>query len=297
MKTGIALPQSAELDLPALRNFVNTAQAAGLDSLWVGDHLVFPPQVTRSAYPYIEGMHSEAHLFSSRRWSESVVTLTAGGVLAEGMELGFGVLLPVLRNPLILAKQLATMDALSGGRLIVGVGVGWLREEYRALGVPFEERIGRIAEQLEIMRLLWTGEPVEFRGRFWSFDEVIALPAPAQGRNLRVWYGGNDLGLLRRLAPRLEGWLPYEPSDADLAAGQAAASQARATAGCSGPFAVGAVTRLPLADGHPPGQARALVDRYRSGGVEHLAVLSSMGRSAEANRVRIERLKEVLSTG
>lgn len=297
MKTGIALPQSAELGLRALRDFVDTAQAAGLDSLWVGDHLVFPPEVDRATYPYIEGMHSGAHLFSDRQWSESIVTLTAGGALSEAMELGFGVLLPALRNPLILAKQLATMDALSGGRLIVGIGVGWLRQEYQALGVPFEERVERLVEQLEIMRLMWTGEPAGYQGTFWSFDPVIALPVPAQGRRLRVWYGGNNLGVLGRLAPAVEGWLPYEPSDADLSAGRAAASRARAAAGADEPFTIAAVTRLPLMGDQEPGRARSVIERYRAGGVEHLAVLSSMGRSAEDNRARIERLKEVLDSG
>jgi probable F420-dependent oxidoreductase len=297
MKTGIALPQSAALGLRALRSFVDTAQGAGLDSLWVGDHLVFPPEVDRATYPYIKGMHGGAHLFSDRQWSESIVTLTAGAALSETMELGFGVLLPALRNPLILAKQLATMDALSGGRLIVGMGVGWLRQEYQALGVPFEERVERLVEQLEIMRLMWTGEPAGYQGRFWSFDQVIALPAPAQGKGLRVWYGGNHLGVLRRLAPAVEGWLPYEPSSADLSAGRAVASQARAAAGAEGPFTIAAVTRLPLAGDRELGPARSAVERYRAGGVEHLAVLSSMGRSAEDNRLRIERLKEVLDSG
>jgi probable F420-dependent oxidoreductase len=295
MKIGIALPQSAELDLRALRRFVTTAQEAGLHSLWVGDHLVFPPVVERATYPYIEGMHRGANLFEARRWSESVVTLTAGGALANGMELGFAVLLPALRNPLILAKQLATIDALSGGQLIVGVGVGWLREEYRALGVPFAERIERVIEQLDIMRLLWTGQPVGYNGRFWSFDEIIALPVPTQGRRLRVWYGGNDLPLLERLAPALEGWLPYEPSANDVSAGRAVATEARARAGQREPFTIGAVTRLPLAPGHPGEQALAVIDRYRSSGVEHLVVLSSMGRDAEENRLRVERLEGVLS--
>ena len=296
MKTGIALPQSADLDLRALRNFVDTAHAAGLDSLWVGDHLVFPPEVPRATYPHIDGMHSGAHLFPARQWSESVVTLTAGGALSGTMELGFGVLLPALRNPLILAKQLATMDALYGGRLIVGMGVGWLREEYRALGIPFGERIERFVEQIEIMRLLWTGQSVRYQGRFWSFDEMIARPAPAQGTGLRIWYGGNDPGLLERLAPTLEGWLPYEPSDTDLSAGRIAVSRARGSAGSPGPFTMAVVTRLPLVAGEEPGRAKSVVERYRDSGVEHLVVLSSMGRDAEDNRLRIERLTEVLRT-
>lgn len=293
MKLGIALPQASELDLRSLRAFVETARSARLDSLWVGDHLVFPPRVPRENYPYIENMHDEANLFGDYRWFESVVTLATTAGLDEHFELGFGVLLPALRNPLVLAKQLATIDALSRGRLIVGMGVGWMQEEYRALGVAFEERVGRLSEMVDILRLLWTGRAVSFEGRYWVFDEVIALPTPAGGPDLRLWYGGNDLRLLERLAPRVQGWLPYEPSPETIAQGMDVVARARSEAAVTGDFSIAAVTRLQLSEERSLDHPLALVTAYCDAGVEHLVVLSSMGRDAESNRRRAQRLGKV----
>jgi probable F420-dependent oxidoreductase len=294
VKVGIALPQSSpSLTGRGLYSYVETARAQGLDSVWVGDHLVFPAAIPRADYPYIDGMHANANLFPEQRWTESVVTLAATACLDDTLERGFAVMLPAQRQPVVLARQLAGLHQLTGGRLIVGLGVGWLRQEYAALGTPFEERFDRLEESLRLMQALWRGEPVRFRGRFWTVEDVVGRPAPTGG-SVTCWYGGNGNRLLRRLAPLVSGWLPYEPSPEDLERGREVAARAREAAGVTDPFTVGVVTRMPLGEAASADAAREVLARYRSAGVEHLVVLASVGRDVEANRERVEALGGLL---
>jgi probable F420-dependent oxidoreductase len=299
VKVGISLPQAApSLTARGLVAYVQTARDHGLDSVWVGDHLVFPSTIPRDDYPYIEGMHTQANLFPDQRWTEAVVTLAATAAVDDTLERGFAVMLPAQRQPVVLARQLAALHQLTAGRLVVGLGVGWLRQEYAALGTPFEERFDRLEESLRLMQAVWSGEPVRFQGRFWNVADVVGRPAPVGG-TVTCWYGGNGMRLLRRLAPLVGGWLPYEPATDVLGRGREVAARARAAAGVTGEFAVGVVTRLPLGGGRPGGAADVggagdaaleVLTRYRDAGVDHLVVLASVGRDVEANRERIETL-------
>jgi alkanesulfonate monooxygenase SsuD/methylene tetrahydromethanopterin reductase-like flavin-dependent oxidoreductase (luciferase family) len=200
------------------------------------------------------------------------------------------------RNPLVLAKQLATLDVLSGGSLIVGMGAGWLREEYAALDVPFDQRISRIKESLQVMRTLWGGQAASHKGEFWSFDNMVVRPPPRQGADLRCWYGGNSLTLLSRLAPVFAGWLPYEPSPEEIADGVRVALEARSRAGLDSHFTIAAVSRLPLSDRVDLGRTRSILASYHDAGVECLVVLASMGRSVAENLIRVERLAASLDS-
>src|SRR5439155_18759281 len=125
------------------------------------------------------------------------------------VRLGTSVLVIPYRNPVVTAQMLATMDVLSGGRVILGAGVGWLQEEFDALAAPpFAER-GRVTnEYLQIMRACWTKAPVSFHGRYYSLREVYALPRPSQAGGIPIWIGGHTDGALRRAGELGDGWHP-----------------------------------------------------------------------------------------
>jgi probable F420-dependent oxidoreductase len=112
------------------------------------------------------------------------------------------------RNPFLLAKTVATLDALSGGRVDLGVGTGYLKSEFFALGVPFDERNARFDEALEVMKLVWTGEPVTYEGSLFSARNVAAMPTPVQQPHPPIWIGGNSKLSRRRVAEKAQGWLP-----------------------------------------------------------------------------------------
>ncbi|MEC9394260.1 MAG: TIGR03619 family F420-dependent LLM class oxidoreductase, partial [Actinomycetota bacterium] len=149
------------------------AEEAGIDSLWTVEHVVYPDDYG-STYPYDESgrmaMAPDTDLTDPLTW------LTWVGAQTSTIRLATGILILPERNPVVLAKQLGTMDALSGGRVELGIGVGWLREEFDALGIPWERRGARTDEYLAAMRTLWGGNSVSFDGDFVSFDGVSSNP-------------------------------------------------------------------------------------------------------------------------
>ena len=174
------------------------ARALGFDSVWVGDSLTARPR-------------------------HDPLTLLAGvaGRL-PGLTIGTAVLLPALRNPVILAHQVATLDQLSEGRLILGVGfagdVPNIRAEFAAAGVPFEHRIGRMMEGLRLCKALWSGQPVDWTGR-WQTSQAMVAPTPCRTGGPLLWIGGNLPGSLDRAGKYFDGWFPIAPSAPDFAAG------------------------------------------------------------------------------
>ena len=154
------------------------AEDLGFDSAFVGDHVVIPDSFI-SEYPY--SATGEFTGLASGEWLDQLVTLTYVGALTERIRLGTGVLILPHRNVVVTAKMLATMDVLSKGRLIVGVGVGWLREEFEALGIPpFLERGAVGNEYLRAFKELWTQENPSFEGEYCSFSDIRFEPKPVQ---------------------------------------------------------------------------------------------------------------------
>jgi len=155
------------------------AEAAGFDSLWGGEHVVLPdPQAPPSP------------LAPEDRITDPIVALAFLAAHTTRIRLGTGIIILPQRNPLVLAKQLATLDVFSGGRLIFGVGVGYLEPEFRALGIPFETRGPMTDEYLAAMRTIWSQERPAYRGRFVAFDNVQAIPSRSSGRVRRSWWAG-----------------------------------------------------------------------------------------------------------
>jgi probable F420-dependent oxidoreductase len=173
---------------------------AGFDSLWVSDHIVFPHETT-SRYPFSADGRVTWPLDDA--YLEPLVVLGAVAAATTRISIGTSVLIAPMRNPVLLAKQAATIDALSGGRLVLGVGVGWLREEFEALGADFEARGEVLDEWITIARACWSGAAGPFEGKHYRLPGPI-YTRPAAGIPLLV--GGMSRHALRRAAAA-DGWL------------------------------------------------------------------------------------------
>jgi len=202
MKLGVQLPNLGLLE--GREAFVRTARAAeelGYDSVWSGDHVVFPVE-SASVYPYHRGgTYSPDPLVAY----DALIALAVVAGCTERVELGTGVLVLPQRNPLLTAKQLASLDALSGGRVILGAGAGWLAEEFAALEAPdFRSRGEVLEEWVAILRTCWTDDEPRFAGRHYRFDPVHFQPRPA--RPIPILIGGNSPAALRRAGRIGDGW-------------------------------------------------------------------------------------------
>ena len=169
------------------------AEEAGFDSVWVSDHVVVPP-----TFGSIYG----------NSFMDPFICLSYAAAETQRVKLGTTVVVVPYRNPLVQAKMLATLDVLSGGRVIFGVGVGWDEEEFKALGVPFNERGKLTDEYLEIMKVLWNAETPSFQGRKYSFSEVAFEPKPLQRPYIPIWVGGNGAPAFRRAVRIGTAWHP-----------------------------------------------------------------------------------------
>lgn len=182
------------------------AEAEGFATLWSGEHVVMVDS-SRSRYPYSAG--GRIAVPAAADWLDPMVGLSFVAAATGRIGLATGVLLLPEHNPLLLAKQAASLDSLSGGRLKLGVGVGWSREEFAAMGVPFERRGDRAAEHAAAMRALWRDEVASFSGEFVSFDSVRVNPKPAANRQIPIVVGGNSDAALRRVAAWGDGWYGF----------------------------------------------------------------------------------------
>ena len=180
------------------------AEAAGIDSLWTVEHVVYPDEYG-STYPYDDSgrmaMAPDTDLTDPLTW------LTWVGAHTSTLRLATGILILPERNPVVLAKQLGTMDALTGGRIDLGIGVGWLREEFDALGIPWERRGARTDEYVAAMRTLWSGNSVSFDGDFVSFSGVSSNPKPVNG-SVPIVIGGHSDAAARRAGRLGDGFWP-----------------------------------------------------------------------------------------
>ena len=208
MEFGISLPSRGALAKPDLvLKIAEKAEALKYASVFVSDHVVLPSSSARSVYPY-----SPTKLFPGGAVQDYLEPLALLSYLAHAtrrIRLGTSVLVVPYRNPLVAGKTLATIDVLSGGRVILGAGVGWLREEFEALATaPFEARGEVTDEYLTLMRRTWTTDPVSFEGRYYTVRDVYALPKPVQRGGIPIWIGGHTRGALRRAGILGDAWHP-----------------------------------------------------------------------------------------
>jgi probable F420-dependent oxidoreductase len=216
MKIGVALPTvgldpGPELLLPV----AEAAERLGFDSVWATDHALMCYQ-RESEYPYGRS-GTEIAMTPGIGWLEPLAALSFVAARTKRVGLGTSVLVLPYRNPVLVASQAATLHLLSRDRLILGVGTGWMREEFEALGLDPAERGARTDEHIEVLRTLWRDDPASFEGRFTSFDDVV-LGLPPRGSTPPVWVGGNTRPALRRALRHGDGWHGFEVYAEDMGA-------------------------------------------------------------------------------
>ena len=199
MKIGLfACNMGACADPAVAMRVARAAESAGFDSLWAGEHVVLPdPQVPPSPLPPLAAM------------LDPTVSLAFLAAQTKTIRLGTGIIILPQRNPLVLAKELASLDVLSGGRLIFGIGIGYLKPEFDALGIPFDHKGARTEDYLRAMLALWTMESPRFDGRFVSFSGIQARPQPVQKPHPETVFGGNTPAAYSRAARLANGWYGF----------------------------------------------------------------------------------------
>jgi probable F420-dependent oxidoreductase len=289
VKFGVFLPVSGRAAGPdTLTAAARQAEDLGFEAVWAADRIVIPWQI-QTPYPYSEG--SEFFVPPDRPFLEPLTCLAFLAGVTERIRLGISVLVMPYRHPLYWAKIATTIDTLSAGRFILGVGVGWMAEEFEALGVSFGERGARSNEQLEIVRRLWEEERPQFGGNFYHFENVAFYPKPSQKPRLPVWVGGEAAPAQRRAAVYGDAWFPYfvRITATELAARFDTVRQWAAEAGrdpasirltCCRPVVV---TDEPVAQEEDrlagtPDQLVESLRAFQAIGVEHLALQFMAGR-------------------
>lgn len=196
MKFGIILPNYGSHSSPSgVLEIATKAEALDFDSIWTTDHILLPK--------------SDSARFG--QLFEAISTLCALAGLTQDIRLGISSLVLPQRNPIVVAKQIATLDALSKGRAILCVGVGWSAGEYRNLGFRFEDRGLRMDEAIDLLRTLWStdqDDTVSFSGKYYSFQDAVFSPTPIQPGGPPLWVGGHSKAAIQRAAERGDGWHP-----------------------------------------------------------------------------------------
>ena len=204
---GCTLPSRGAMASPDnLRRLAQAAETLDYDHIWVSDHIVIPREVD-SFYPYAaDGVAPFQH---DNTYFEPLAALNFLAGCTDRVRLGTHVLILPYRNPVLTAKILATLDVLSAGRLILGCGVGWMEEEFQALGLDTYARRGEVTnEYIQIFKELWTADEPEFHGRHYDISGAGFLPKPVQRPHPPIWVGGHTNPAIRRAATLGDGWMP-----------------------------------------------------------------------------------------
>lgn len=194
--------------------FVRMLEDEGVESVWMPEHVIMAEDY-EPLYEYSED--GRAPVAPDTMMPDPLHWLTFAAAHSDKLKLGTGVLVGPQHSAAILAKRLATVDALSAGRLQVGIGIGWQKEEYAACGVPYAQRGARLDEMLDAMRALWRDDPATFHGEFTRFDRVYCDTKPVQGDGVPFIIGGSSEAAARRAGTRGDGYFPYTISPRDLA--------------------------------------------------------------------------------
>jgi probable F420-dependent oxidoreductase len=192
-----------------------TAERAGFATLWSGEHVVMVDEST-SRYPYSDD--GRIAVPAAADWIDPLIGLSFVAAATSTIRIATGVLLLPEHNPVLVAKQAASLDTLSGGRLTLGIGIGWSREEFDALGVPFARRGARTKEYVDAIRTLWRDDVASFDGEFVGFTDIRVNPKPLRPKGIPIILGGNSDAALRRIAAWGDGWYGFNLDSVDAVA-------------------------------------------------------------------------------
>jgi probable F420-dependent oxidoreductase len=207
MQFGLSLPHFRRVASPeAIRRVAQDAERLGYDGIWVSDHIVIPM--------------SAVDRFGSVFY-EPLTVLGFAAACTSRIRLGTTVIILPYRNPVVTAKVLSTLDVLSGGRVTAGMAVGWTEDEFKALGVPFQERGALSDEYIAAFKALWTQDRPAFHGHYVRFENLAFEPKPVQKPHLPIWIGGNSKRAIRRAVALGDGWHPTRPLPEEVKAGVA----------------------------------------------------------------------------
>ena len=209
MKCGLQLAGGAAVCKgDALKEVAALAEELGFDSILIGDHIVIPKRIN-APWPYDEYVEGKTpySVYTEMEWLDPFDSMAFVAAVTQRVRIGISVLIVPYRHPFDVARRVATIDVLSGGRFVLGVGVGWLEEEFRLLHIPFTERAQRTREYVAMMKALWTEEQPRFSGQFVELNEdVNVLPRPLQKPHPPIWVGGESVPALKRVVEFGNGW-------------------------------------------------------------------------------------------
>ena len=268
MEIGLHLPQFGPLATrEGITGFAQLAEEHGFDSLWVSDHVIVPRKMS-SRYPY--SRDGAFPIQPDLPMLEPIATLLFAAGVTQRAKLGTTVLVIPMRNPIVTAKMLSSLDVFSNGRLILGVGAGWMEEEFQLLGVPFERRGARTDEYIQLFKALWTEENPSFKGEFWQVENVGFAPKPLQQPHPPIWVGGHSPRALRRAGRLGDVWhaIGVRP---DTLREQYQEVQRHAQEAGRDPASIGLTIRARV-DLRQPAQAAEHLAEYRGVGVTHAVV-------------------------
>jgi probable F420-dependent oxidoreductase len=293
LPVGVTLPNYGPLANPEnLLALAQRAELLGFDSIWVADHLVVPVE-TASIYPY-DGRDTPApaRLDGLVEFYEPLTTLAYLAAATARVRLGVSVYVVPYRNPVVTAKLVATLDALSGGRVIFGAGVGWLREEFSAVGADARVR-GRVTDEyLEICRRLWRDEVAQFDGVYYQLPPVRSGPKPRQRPWPPIWVGGNSDAALQRAVAGGDGWHLIDQSAGAIAASAARLDTALRAAGRTRQGFTLSLRQAVRVDDRAA--LRGLRDAAHEAGVEYLVAGLPRSPSFAAHRATLDAAAEAL---
>ena len=263
-----------------VRIIATTAERLGFSTIWAPEHVVLLDEYA-SKYPYSSGKFPGP---ADTPIADPFTTLAYAAACTSKIRLGTGICLVPEHNPLVLAKTVATVDRLSGGRFIFGVGVGWLAEEFQALGISFDRRAQRTREYIDVMRKLWTQRSSSHQGEFVNFTSIMSYPKPVSEKGVPIWFGGESGPALRRVAEYGDGWLGF-----NLLPHQAAEKVKRIEELLRVNGRRRSDVHLAVSPYTNPIRADDL-KRYRDAGVDEIALLSGWPGTEQEMVARLERM-------
>ncbi len=226
MKVGLFVFATDSSSDPAV--LAKKAEEAGFESFWVPEHCIIPVHTTSAPY---RRAASEGIPESYGHIADPFMVLARASAVTQRIKLGTGICLVPERNPLFLAKEVASLDHFSGGRFIFGIGAGWLKEETEIMGGDFPHRWSQTRESIEAMKELWTKEEAEFHGKYYDFPPVRSFPKPIQKPHPPIFLGGASKRVFKRVVEWGDGWMPTLPSPEEVEQGRTTLDDLAAQAG------------------------------------------------------------------